>query len=315
MNQKTILSFGEVLWDLLPGGAVIGGAPCNFALRMHNGGHRSIMVSSLGLDTNGTKAQKELIRLGLPLEGLQFVSKFPTGTVEVSLDADRNPNYHIVPGVAYDQIKLNPYLEKIVRQVDAIYFGTLAQRSTRSRDTLHWLLHHSPPYAVKVYDVNLRKNCYNKQTIQESLLQADILKLSDEETDEIANFFGLGNKDLIKMGKHLVNQWNLKCCLITLGSKGALAFDEDGETIYQPGFKVKLKEPVGAGDACTAGFIDHYLKEDPLKKCCQVGCGLGALVATQSGATELVSTETLERFLNTCSEFQIDARFKHLIPS
>ena len=315
MNKKTILSFGEVLWDLLPGGAVIGGAPCNFAFRMHTAGHRSIMVSSLGSDTNGTKAQKELTRLGLPLEGLQFISKFPTGTVEVSLDADNNPNYYIVPGVAYDQIEINPYLEKIVSEVDVIYFGTLAQRSPRSRDTLHWLLNHSPTCAIKVYDVNLRKNCYNKQTIQESLLQADIFKLSDEETDEIANFFGWDNKDLIKMGRHLVNQWNLKCCLITLGSKGALAFDEDGETTYQPGFKVELKEPVGAGDACTAGFIDRYLKEDPFKKCCQVGCGLGALVATQSGATELVSMETLERFINTCSEFQIDARFKHLIPS
>jgi len=315
MNKKTILSFGEVLWDLLPGGAVIGGAPCNFAFRMHTAGHRSIMVSSLGSDTNGTKAQKELTRLGLPLEGLQFISKSPTGTVKVSLDADSNPNYYIVPGVAYDQIEINPYLEKIVSEVDVIYFGTLAQRSSRSRDTLHWLLKHSPTCAIKVYDVNLRKNCYNKQTIQESLLQADIFKLSEEETDKIANFFGLDNKDLIKMGRHLVNQWNLKCCLITLGSKGALAFDEDGETTYQPGFKVELKEPVGAGDACTAGFIDHYLKEDLFKKCCQVGCALGALVATQSGATELVSKETLERFINTCSVFQIDARFKHLIPS
>ncbi len=150
------------------------------------------MVSSLGSDTNGTKAQKELIRLGLPLEGLQFVSQFPTGTVEVSLDADRNPNYYIVPGVAYDQIELNPYLEKIISEVDVIYFGTLAQRSTRSRDTLHWLLNHSPTCAVKVYDVNLRKNCYNKQTIQESLLQADILKLSDEETDESCELFWVG---------------------------------------------------------------------------------------------------------------------------
>jgi fructokinase len=313
MNQKTILSFGEVLWDLLPEGNVLGGAPCNFAFRMHSFGNRSIMVSRLGTDTNGKKARDVLTKLGLTLEGVQSDSEFPTGTVQVTLDQQHNPDYFIVPDVAYDQITVTPYLEGLVKNVDALCFGTLAQRSFKSQETLHWLLDHLPPDTIKVYDINLRKNCYDKQTIEKSLWQADILKLSDEETSKIANMFGFDHENLTKMGKHLVDQWNLKCCLITLGSKGALAFERNGENIYQPGFKIEMKEPVGAGDACTAGFTHHFLNGDPLKTCCQTGCGLGALVATQSGATEIVSAQSLKSFLNSCLNLEIDARFKHMI--
>jgi fructokinase len=224
-----------------------------------------------------------------------------------------NPDYFIVPDVAYDHIKLTPYLENLVKNIDALCFGTLAQRSAKSQETLHWLLDHLPSDKLRVYDINLRKNCYEKQTIEKSLLQANILKLSDEETGEIASMFGFGHENLLKLGRHLVDQWNLKCCLITLGSSGALAFNQCGEIIYQPGFKIELKEPVGAGDACTAGFVHRYLNGDHLKRCCQTGCGLGALVATQSGATEIVSHQSLESLLDSCLDFQIDDRFKHLI--
>jgi fructokinase len=315
MSQKTILSFGEVLWDLLPEGAALGGAPCNFAFRMHSFGHNSIIVSRLGGDLNGTKARDVLAKLGLSLEGIQSDTEFPTGTVQITLDHQRNPNYFIVPEVAYDHIQLTPYLKDLVKNVDALCFGTLAQRSTISKQTLHWLLDHLPCNTVKVYDINLRKDCYDKQTIEKSLLQANFLKLSDEETGEMASMFRMNHENLIEMGKQLVDQWNLNCCLITLGSKGALAFNHDGETIYQPGFKIEMKEPVGAGDACTAGFIHAYLRGDALKMCCQNGCGLGALVATQSGATETLTMKTLENFLSSASNFHIDARFKHLIQS
>ena len=314
MNKQTIISYGEVLWDLLPTGAVLGGAPCNFAYRMHTFGHQSVIVSRLGTDDYGLKAREHLTKLGLSMKGIQSDSESPTGTVHIDLDKDHNPDYYIVPDVAYDQIEPTPQLADIVLEADAICFGTLAQRSPRSRKTLYWLIEQMRPQAIKICDINLRKNCFDQQSMEHSLQQANILKLSDEETMTMADYFDLDHTNLVDMGKKIVAQWNLKCCLITLGSRGALAFGEKEEVVYQPGFEIEMKEPIGAGDACTAGFIHRYLAGESLQACCKTGCGLGALVATQSGATETVTLQSLDAFLDSSPRLQIDPRLGHLLP-
>ncbi|MBT5926802.1 MAG: hypothetical protein HOH33_09300 [Verrucomicrobia bacterium] len=313
MNQKTILSYGEALWDLLPNKAILGGAPFNFAYRMHALAHRSRVVSRLGIDDYGLRARDQIAKLGMPMEGLQSDIQFPTGTVQVNFDKNLTPDYYIVPDVAYDQIEPTLQLEELANEIDAICFGTLAQRTTRSQETLYWLINQLRPETLKIYDINLRKNCFNKLTVEKSLQYANVLKLSDEETRSVAEWFDLDPEDLLTMGKSLVQQWNLKCCLITLGARGALAFGENYDVIYQPGFEIKMSEPVGAGDAFTAGFIHRYLHGDHLRDCCKTGCGLGALVATQTGATEPVTPHTLGAFLESSPITQLDIRFSHLI--
>ncbi len=315
MDQKTVLSYGEVLWDLLPNGAVLGGAPCNFAFRMHSLGNRSVMVSRLGNDHFGSKARDILAKLGMPLEGLQTEEVLPTGTVQVEFDENQSPDYEIIENVAYDNIKPNPNLESLAQSTHAICFGTLAQRRPASRDTLYWLLDLIPSNAIKICDINLRKNCYDQGIVEKSLRQANILKLSDEETGILSSWFKMDPNDLKKLGQQLVDQWNLDCCLITLGAKGALAFDHTENILYQPGFKIKLKDPVGAGDSCTAGFIHRYLNGAALSDCCRTGCGLGAMVATQSGATERIIPEDLDAFIQSNQRFEMDPRFEDLVSS
>lgn len=312
MSQKIILSFGEVLWDLLPEGPVLGGAPCNFAYRMGAFGNSSIMISRLGKDELGTRALETLEELGMSTIGIQEDSRYATGTVEVRLDAHQNPEYYIVPEVAYDRIETSDELAWVAGQADAICFGTLAQRSDQSKKTLHWLLDHMPADSLKVYDVNLRPNCYTQQCVETSLRRAHILKCSLEEVPTLAHWFGMDDSNLVRLGGELVKAWDLRYCLISLGAKGALAFAANGDIVYQPGFKIKQKEPVGAGDACTAGFVHSLLSEQSLTDSCRTGCALGAIVATQRGATETVSSRKLDNFLMKDHELNIDPSYQVL---
>jgi fructokinase len=312
MPHRTIISFGEILWDLLPEGPSLGGAPCNFAYRMHTMGHHSVIVSKLGQDTLGKQAQASLTKYGMSLEGIQQDPDFPTGTVEIQFDVCNNPDYHIVPHVAYDHIKPSDQLRDLARKADAICFGTLAQRTECSRKTLQWLLDQMGQDALVVCDINLRKSCYTRATVETSLQQAHVLKLSNEETGTLAHWFGMPEDDLTKMGTALVKTWNLSHCLITLASEGALAFSAEESPVYQPGFCINMKEPIGAGDACTAGFVDGILNNASLQASCRLGCAMGALVATQSGATEPVDMRALEHFLESAPQTHGNSRYGFL---
>ena len=312
MSQKIILSFGEVLWDLLPEGPVLGGAPCNFAFRMGAFGHSSIMISRLGNDQLGKRAREALEELEMSTVGIQQDRRFPTGTVEVQLDEHQNPDYHIVPDVAYDHIETSDQLAWIAGQADAICFGTLAQRSARSQESLHWVLDHMRADSLKVYDVNFRKDCYTQKCVEASLRRAHILKCSLEEIPILAEWFGMDDSNLIRMGGDLIKAWHLRYCLISLGAKGALAFASNGDAVYQPGFQIKQQDPVGAGDACTAGFVHSLLMGQSLADSCRTGCALGAIVATQPGATEKVSSRKLNTFLKKDHLLNIDPSYQVL---
>ncbi|MDA0749767.1 MAG: carbohydrate kinase [Verrucomicrobia bacterium] len=313
MSQKLILSYGEVLWDLLPEGPALGGAPCNFAYRMGTFGHSSIIISRLGKDELGESALEVMEQLEISTAGIQEDLHHPTGTVEVHLDAEQNPDYYIVPNVAYDHIETSEELAWIAGQADAICFGTLVQRSPKSKESLHWVLDQMPADSLKVYDVNLRKNCYTQKCVETSLRRAHILKCSLEEVPILADWFGMDDSNLVRMGNDLIKAWHLRYCLISLGAKGALAFSADGETVYQPGFKIKQKEPVGAGDACTAGFVHSLLSGLSLADACRTGCALGAIVATQRGATESVSPRKLNSFLRKHHELNIEPSYQILM--
>jgi len=271
------------------------------------------MVSRLGKDALGARAREQLKRLGMPLDGIQTDPDLPTGTVEIRFDEAHHPDYRIVPGVAYDRIDPSPALTERVREADAICFGTLVQRSEHTRKTLYGLLDQMNPEGLKICDINLRKDCYTEETVQASMDRADMVKLSEEESPTLAVWLGASPEDLLGLGELLVRQFQLRCCLMTLGANGALAFRPEQPVVYQPGFQIKLREPVGAGDACTAGFVDQYLSGCDLAGCCLVGCALGALVAGQAGATESVTLEDLNTFIQQPPPFHIDPRFQTLL--
>jgi fructokinase len=292
----TIVSFGEALWDLLPNGPVLGGAPLNFAYRVNSLGNRGVIVSRLGRDVLGRKAAEQVAALGMEGTFLQWDEEHPTGTVEILFDAAKNPDYTIVAGVAYDHIEFIDGLSALIRAADCLCFGILAQRNPVSQRTLQRLL---DEFSGKhtLLDINLRKNCYSPKTIFSSLERANIAKMNEEELHAVAGLYGLNQKSLPEMTRALLGKAELEYCVVTLGAKGAFAVSREGETVYHPGFEIKLTDPCGAGDGFAAGFIHSLLRGDSLAQACRFGNALGAMVARQEGATQVITNREITAFV------------------
>jgi fructokinase len=307
--SATILAFGEILWDLLPSGDVLGGAPFNFAYRVNSLGDRAIIVSRLGQDDRGHRAWAQIQQLGLERSCIQRDASRPTGTVPVRLDEEGNPDFTIIPGVAYDCIQLTEELLARVPSVDCFCFGTLVQRSQASRRTLHELLAASPD-SLKVLDINLRKDCYTPDTVRGSLERADILKLNEDELRYLGELAELGADALPELCGRVLERWQLTVCLVTLGGRGAFAATKRGEQVYVPGYRVNVQDTCGSGDAFTAAFIHHYLSRRPLAECVQAGNALGALVASKPGATTPVGEDEVQALLAGSQDLLIESSLR-----
>jgi len=293
--KKTVLAFGEVLWDLLPTETALGGAVCNFIYRVNSLGDNGIIVSRLGRDELGEKAFQRVSDLGLGTEYLQWDNHHPTGTVPVTFDENNNPNFVILPNVAYDYIEMTHLLKEAASTADCLCFGTLSQRSEATRQTLKQLIELADN-SLKLLDINLRKDCYNIDTITYSLEKSDVLKLNEDELHEIAEMFDLTGRDALRLCENIMDKWSIQCCVVTLGEKGAFALSRKGEKVYVPGYRVDLADSVGAGDAFTAGFAYCILRELSLSEACELGNVLGAIVSTQKGATSPITQDEIESF-------------------
>jgi fructokinase len=293
-TPKTIIAFGELLWDIFPNGEALGGAPSNFAYRINSLGHDGWLVTRLGNDDRGKRAADLVRANGMSLHYVQWDDKKPTGTVPVQLDAAGSPTFTILSDVAYDYIEITPELLALAAQADCICFGTLIQRAETSRRTLHALLD-AAPHALKVLDLNLRKDCYTDQTIADSLARADILKLNENEAEILARMFHLPDT-FARFAPAAVAKWNLKVCVITLGEKGSVAASDRGAFVQRQSRKVNVVDTVGAGDAFTAAFVKKYLEGFPLRVCCDFANALGALVAQTRGGMQPIDYDAIGRF-------------------
>lgn len=308
--SKAVISYGEVLWDLLPAGPALGGAPCNLACRVGEMGDRATLVSRVGRDELGRQALAEMESAGLDTGFVQVDDRRPTGTVEVTLDEGGQPDYKIVPDVAYDFIETTEGLKELALKADCFCFGVLSQRSDVTRRTLIELLSDSALKATKFLDINLRKKCFSEETIAWSLEHADVLKLNEEEGPALAKMFALKARDnVVAIARELVDRWSLSHCVTTLGERGALCVSLDGSAVYEPGFKVEVVDACGSGDAFSAGFVRLLLRGRPANECCCLGNALGAIVATQHGATAPIEETMIERFLSGAVESIVDAEF------
>jgi len=295
--KKTILAFGEVLWDILPSCTVLGGAPFNFVYRVNSLGDTGLMVSRLGRDELGQKAFEQVTELGLDTTYIQWDDHFPTGTVQVSFDEENNPDYVIIPQVAYDQIELTDALLEAASTVDCLCFGTLSQRSEKSRKTVEHLLAKASK-SLKLLDINLRKDCYNLETVTFSLQKADVLKLNEEEARRLGRMLDVRYQNLPEFCEQMLDRWHLRHCLVTLGEEGVFAMSAQDERVYVPGYRIRLVDSLGSGDAFTAGFVHNILREKSISQACEFGNMLGALVATKKGATAPVTQEDINHLLN-----------------
>lgn len=307
--STTVVAYGEVLWDLLPTGPVLGGAPLNFVYRINSLGYRGVMISQLGNDAFGNQALEQMIALGLDTGFVQRTSEYPTGTVEITLDEQRNPDFTIIPKVAYDYIQHTPEMDELVRNAECLCFGTVAQRSEVSRKTLEKLFDmFSGKYTL--FDINLRKNCYIPEIIKASLERSTILKLNDGEMPVVAQIFGLPEHSIPEFVKGLFQKTQVTYCLVTLGARGAFAASNTGENVYEPAYRVNLVDTCGSGDAFTAGFLYALLENQRLRYTCKFGNALGAMVAEQHGATQTVALSEIERFMQERETIEVEPSFK-----
>ncbi len=292
---KTIYAFGEILWDRLPDKTILGGAPFNFTYRVNSLGDKGLMISRLGKDELGQKAFDKIAELGMDRHYIQWDEKRSTGTVDVFFDKNNNPDYVINPGAAYDNIQISDELLEDVVSADSFYFGTLAQREKSSRHTLNQLLE-AANSAIKFYDINLRKDCFNKAIIDNSLKMADICKLNEDEATQIGAMLNLSLENIKTFSSELIKKYQLKYCLVTFAERGVYASTAGGEEAYGAGYKVKVVDTIGAGDAFSAGFMHKILRKAKLPEACTYGNILGALAATKPGATCTINPVHIDEF-------------------
>jgi fructokinase len=304
----TVVSFGEVLWDLFPTGPVLGGAPFNFAYRLTSLGDRGLMASRLGRDDRGRAAFVRMAELGMDASLIQWDSARPTGTVAVSFDARGSPDYHIVPDVAYDFIEPSPELLTAAAGADCVCFGTLAQRRPVSRAACARLLADFRG-RFTLLDLNLRRDCWTEESVRSSVAAARVLKLNDGEMESLARIYGLAPGPLPETAAKLMGLTSIEVLVVTLGEGGAFALSRGSSGVYAPAFSTALVDTVGSGDAFTAGFIHGLLDGKDLLWCVRHGNALGALVAGQRGATQPLAGGEIAAMLSGGRERPPDLRF------
>ncbi|MBI3646691.1 MAG: carbohydrate kinase [Acidobacteriales bacterium] len=282
-QRYKIVGLGEILWDLLPNGKQLGGAPANFAYISTLLGNEGIVASRIGSDALGGETVRQLTQLGVTTAFIQSDTVHPTGTVLVEVDHARQPKFEIAEGVAWDFLEWTPDWRKLAAQADAICFGSLAQRAATGRSTIRQFLGAARKEAVRIFDVNLRQAFFSKEVLAESMQLADIVKLNHEELPRVMELFGLKHRDEIGSADSLVEVHHLKLICVTRGCRGSLLISKRALNEH-PGYRIRVADAIGAGDAFTAGLVHEYLRGSSLPEMNETANRAGAWVASQVGA-------------------------------
>ncbi|MBJ7303442.1 MAG: carbohydrate kinase [Gemmataceae bacterium] len=285
--MQPIVGFGEILWDMLPLGKQAGGAPFNFTFHSYQLGWPAVMVSRVGKDELGQDLVEKCKELGLNPEFLQEDLIHPTGTVEVELDSQGQAEYEIKEDVAWDHLEWNDGLKNLAGNCAAVCFGTLCQRHSVTRNTLKNFLERCPKKTIKVFDINLRQNFYNREILEESLYKATWAKVNEQELETLTDLLGLKGDDLKESLEILRRRYNLELAALTLGENGCLV-NTKNERIYLQGHKIEVVDTIGAGDSFTAGLLVGLLKKKPLRRAITIANDLAAQVASKTGGTPLI---------------------------
>lgn len=279
--KNVIVGLGEALWDCLPDGKKLGGAPANFAYHTGQFGLNTLAVSALGEDPLGTETLEELKNKGINY--LMPLVDYPTGSVQVELDNAGVPTYDIKEGVAWDNIPFTLELEEVAKNCSCVCFGSLAQRSSVSRQTIQKFIEGTPESCLKIFDINLRQNFYTKDIICNSLKQANILKINDEELITIGRLFGYPGLDIENKCWLLLGKYNLDMLVLTCGVNGSYVFAPNLLSFRETP-KVEVADTVGAGDSFTGTFAAAILNGIAIPEAHQLAVEASAFVCTQNGA-------------------------------
>ena len=293
MKKRYVVGLGEVLWDVLPEGKKLGGAPANFAYHAGQflGMDNTIAVSALGEDALAEETIEALKEH--KLNYLLPRVKYPTGTVQVTLSGDGIPAYEIKENVAWDNIPYTAEMAEIAKNCRAVCFGSLAQRYVTSWATIRQFLDDTPADCLKIFDINLRQQFYSKDVIEESFKRCNILKINDEELVVIKRMYGYDNLDMRGICEKILADYDLKMLVLTCGTNGSYVF-APGLTSFQETPKVTVADTVGAGDSFTGSFCAAILNGRPMEEAHKRAVQISAYVCTQNGAMPHYPAELLK---------------------
>ena len=287
--KRYIVGLGEALWDVLPEGKKLGGAPANFAYHAGQFGLDTIAISALGEDALAEETIDALKEHNLNY--LMPRVPYPTGTVQVTLAEGGIPTYDIKEGVAWDNIPYTDEMAEIAKNARAVCFGSLAQRNKVSRENIRKFLADTPADCLKICDINLRQQFYSKEILEDSFKLCYILKINDEELVVVNRMFGYDGLDMRQTCEKMVQDYGLKMLVLTCGTNGSYVFTDDGLTSFQDTPKVTVADTVGAGDSFTGSFCACIINGKPVQEAHKIAVKVSAFVCTQNGAMPIVPEE------------------------
>ena len=279
--KRLVVGLGEVLWDMLPEGRKIGGAPVNFAYHAGQFGIDTMAVSAIGNDKLGEDTIAEMN--GKHLNHIFPSVPYPTGSVQVKLDEKGVPAYDIKENVAWDNIPFTNEIESVARNCQAVCFGSLAQRNAVSRNTIRKFIESTPSGCIRIFDINLRQNFYTSNVIHDSLELCNILKINDEEIMLVSRMFNYDSSNIENVCRTIMEDFSLEMVILTCGTKGSYIFTKGGVS-FMPTPKVNVADTVGAGDSFTGSFCATILRGLPVAEAHKKAVEVSAYVCTQNGA-------------------------------
>ncbi len=294
MNKPIVIGAGELLWDMLPGGKELGGAPANFAWHASQLGGQGIVYSAVGKDQLGNEIIDLLSKRGMDTRFVSQLEEYPTGRVDVQVDSSGVPEYTIETNVAWDKIPLCNQRSELVNQASAFCFGALAQRDSVSFHTIQCLLDELPVNCLKIFDINLRQTFYSKDVIELSLQKCDILKLNEDELPVVAKLFGIEGDETHTLDR-LLNDFRIEMIALTKGGAGSL-IRTNAERSWLESPRVTIADTVGAGDSFTAALAMGLLMKWPVNRVHQLAVDVSAYVCTQKGAMPLLPEDIAKVF-------------------
>lgn len=293
---RTVVGLGELIWDMLPGGKSMGGAPSNFAYHSRLLGDRAVVASRVGDDEPGREALRALRRAGVEAGFVQVDSEHPTGMVGVEIDVGGEPHFTVNPNSAWDYLELSQPLSELARRTDAVAFGTLGQRHPLASETILSFVGLSSPGALRLFDVNLRHSFFSAEMLARSLELASVVKFNSDEVTVAARMLGLHASDEEEFSRRLIEEHGLDLVAVTRGEKGSVLFTQ-ARKVEHAGYKVKVADTIGCGDAFASALAHCLLRGLPLETASETANRLGAWVATQAGGTPKATPQIIEGIL------------------
>lgn len=293
--MKRVICYGEVLWDMLPTGKKLGGAPLNVALRMQSFDCSTSVISSIGSDSAGDEIVEQMKAHAASLDHLQVSQQHGTSEVLVNLNDSGSASYEIKMPCAWDDIQLLDADLEAVKVADAFLYGSLSARQQTSRDTLFALLKVAQ---FNVFDINLRPPHYDLDTLITLMEYADFIKFNDDEIFEIANAMGAIKGSLEEHVRFIAKETHTSQICVTLGAKGAVIFQND-DFIYNQGYKIVVADTVGSGDSFLATLISQLLAGANVAKALDYACAVGAIVASKEGANPIITKKEIQEMMQT----------------